>query len=54
MPYPADIDERDQIPSGTKEIDFTTAHPLFNDLCPLDSYTPDGTYWVRILPVDLF
>lgn len=44
MSYLPDLD--DTIPSGPKEIDFTTAHPLFLDLCPEDSYNEDGVYWV--------
>lgn len=46
MAFPPDLDESQQLPSGTKEIDFHTKHPLFQDLCPEDSYTEDGTYWV--------
>jgi hypothetical protein len=46
MSFPPDLDESQQLPSGVKQIDFHTAHPLFLDLCPEDSYTEDGTYWV--------
>jgi hypothetical protein len=46
MSFPVDLDERDRIPAGPKEIDFHTAHPLFLDVCPTDSFTDDGVYWV--------
>lgn len=47
MSFPPDLHDSDRLPdAGPRDIDFHTQHPLFNDLCPQDSYTPDGTYWV--------
>lgn len=46
MAFPPDLDDSQRLPAGHKEIDFHTEHPLFQDLCPSDSYTADGTYWV--------
>ncbi|BEI85992.1 hypothetical protein CcaverHIS002_0602790 [Cutaneotrichosporon cavernicola] len=48
MSFPPDLDDSQQLPSGKKEIDFHTEHPLFQDLCPDDSYTPEGVYWADL------
>lgn len=48
MAFPPDLTDDMRLPSGKQEIDFSTQHPLFNDLCPDDSYTPDGRYWVSL------
>lgn len=44
--FPPELHDEDRLPSGLKKVDFSTKHPLFNDLCPQDSYTEDGVYWV--------
>lgn len=46
MAFPPDLNDDQLIAFGPKDVDFHTKHPLFNDLCPSDSYTADGTYWV--------
>lgn len=44
--FPPELRDEDRLPTGTKKVDFSQKHPLFNDLCPQDSYTEDGVYWV--------
>ncbi|KAL1410305.1 hypothetical protein Q8F55_004311 [Vanrija albida] len=49
MSFPVDLRDSDRLPdAGPRDIDFHTEHPLFNDLCPQDSYTADGTYWADL------
>lgn len=49
MAFPPDLTDDMRIPTGQKQVDFNTQHPLFNDLCPDDSYTADGRYWVGLV-----
>lgn len=44
--FPPELHDEDRLPTGLKKVDFSQKHPLFNDLCPQDSYTEDGVYWV--------
>lgn len=44
--FPPELRDEDRLPTGVKKVDFSQKHPLFNDLCPQDSYTEEGVYWV--------
>lgn len=44
--FPPELRDEDRLPTGMQKVDFSQKHPLFNDLCPQDSYTEDGVYWV--------
>ena len=44
--FPPELRDEDRLPAGEQKVDFSQKHPLFNDLCPQDSYTEEGVYWV--------